>query len=458
MVCHDITAMRASRGLARVRRHGRDVLCRALRVVGPVKAEEAGTVALLLVNLSVLLFTYYLLKTAREPLILATGGAEMKSYAAAFQAAALVVFVPLYAWLSARMDRSKLVVAVVLFFAATLEGFYLASLASVPHLGFAFYVWLGIFSNAAIALFWSFASDLHSQEAGERLFPVIAVGAVAGSPVGSWVAQGLFARGLTAFQVLHLGALLLVVHLGLHWLVDRRTRVPAAPPAARSPDRAPPRSSLGGFGLVMRSSYLRLVALLLVLLNVVNTTGEYILGRSVVAAARLAASADPTIDIASYIGTFYGRFYFWVNVASVVLQAVLVSRVVKWSGLAGALLVLPIISFGTYALVAAGAGLAAITWAKGGENAVDYSAMNTGKQLLWLPTSAEEKYAAKQVIDGFFVRVGDLLAAGVVFAGNELVGAGVVGFATLNLVTVVLWAFVALKVLPRHQALRDRNA
>jgi AAA family ATP:ADP antiporter len=208
----------------------------------------------------------------------------------------------------------------------------------------------------------------------------------------------------------------------------------------------------------MRSPYLRLVALLLVLLNVVNTTGEYILGRSVVAAARLAASADPTIDIASYIGTFYGRFYFWVNVASVVLQAVLVSRVVKWAGLAGALLVLPIISFGTYALVAAGAGLAAITWAKGGENAVDYSAMNTGKQLLWLPTSAEEKYAAKQVIDGFFVRVGDLLAAGVVFAGNELVGAGVVGFATLNLVGVLLWAFVALKVLPHHQALRDRNA
>jgi ATP:ADP antiporter, AAA family len=453
---HEITAARSSvpsRALARAaRRHGPDVLRRALRVLGPVREGEAGTVVLLLLNLSVLLFTYYLLKTAREPLILATGGAELKSYAAAVQAAVLVVFVPAYAWLSARMERAKLIVTVVLFFAATIEGFYLASLAGVPHLGFAFYVWLGIFSNAAIALFWSYAGDLHGQEAGERLFPVVAVGAVAGSPVGSWVAERLFSHGLSPFDLMHLGALLLLVHLGLYRLVDRRTT------RALRPERAPVLSGAGGFGLVMRSPYLRLVAVLLVLLNVVNTTGEYILGRSVVAAARLAAAVDPSVEIASYIGAYYGRYYFWVNVTSVVLQALLVSRIVKWRGLSGALLALPIISFGTYALVAAGAGLAAITWAKGSENAVDYSAMNTGKQLLWLPTSSEEKYAAKQVIDGFFVRVGDLLAAGVVFAGTHLVGAGVAGFATLNLVLIVLWVLVAVKVLRQHEAMRDGSA
>ena len=44
--------------------------------------------------------------------------------------------------------------------------------------------------------------------------------------------------------------------------------------------------------------------------------------------------------------------------------------------------------------------------------------MNTGKQLLWLPTAPDEKYEAKQVIDSFFVRAGDLLAVGVVFAGT----------------------------------------
>jgi hypothetical protein len=40
-----------------------------------------------------------------------------------------------------------------------------------------------------------------------------------------------------------------------------------------------------------------------------------------VSAARLAASADPALDVRAYIGAFYGRYCFWVNIASVVVQA-----------------------------------------------------------------------------------------------------------------------------------------
>jgi ATP:ADP antiporter, AAA family len=429
---------------------GSGALARVLRIFGRVEQAEAGTVALLLLNVFVLLFAYYLLKTVREPLILATGGAEMKSYAAAFQAAALVAFVPAYGWLSSRMDRSRLIVVMVLVFAATVEVFYLASLARVPYLGFAFFVWVGIFSNAAIALFWSYASDLHGPESGQRLFPVIAVGAAAGSPVGSKVAELLFAGGMSPYDVMHVGALLLVLQLALYRIVERRTQRTRG---TRRAERAPRAAGPGGFGLVLRSPYLRLVAVLFMLLNLVNTTGEYILGRSVVVAARLAASADPALDVASYIGAFYGRYYFWVNVASVILQAFLVSRIVRRVGLAGALFALPLVAFGAYALVAAGAGLGAIRWAKGAENAVDYSAMNTGKQLLWLPTGPEEKYEAKQAIDSFFVRAGDLLSAAVVFAGTTFLGAGIAGFAFLNLILVVFWVATAWVLVGRYRSL-----
>ena len=48
-------------------------------------------------------------------------------------------------------------------------------------------------------------------------------------------------------------------------------------------------------------------------------------------------------------------------------------------------------------------------WIKTAENATDYSIMNTARQLLWLPASREEKYKAKQAIDTFFVRGGDVL-------------------------------------------------
>ena len=67
-------------------------------------------------------------------------------------------------------------------------------------------------------------------------------------------------------------------------------------------------------------------------------------------------------------------------------------------------------------LIAAGVGFAVIRRAKMTENATDYSVMNTGRQMLWLPTRREEKYKAKQAIDTFFVRAGDVLSAVLVFA------------------------------------------
>ena len=62
------------------------------------------------------------------------------------------------------------------------------------------------------------------------------------------------------------------------------------------------------------------------------------------------------------------------------------------------------------------------------DNSLDYSLGNTTKQALWLPTSREAKYKAKQAVDSFFVRAGDVLQAGVVYTG-ELTALSVSGFA-----------------------------
>jgi AAA family ATP:ADP antiporter len=203
----------------------------------------------------------------------------------------------------------------------------------------------------------------------------------------------------------------------------------------------------------VRNPYLRAVAVLLVILNVVNTVGEYILGRSVLAAARLASAADPGLSTAAYIGAFYGRYFLVVNVVTVLLQAFVVSRVVKSLGMDGVLLVLPLVAFGAYGLVALGAGLSVIRLAKTAENAVDYSFMNTGKQMLWLPTAREEKYKAKQAIDTFFVRTGDVLAAGLVYAGTTWLRTSVAGFGVANLVLILFWAATVWVVLQRYRRL-----
>ena len=102
-----------------------------------------------------------------------------------------------------------------------------------------------------------------------------------------------------------------------------------------------------------------------------------------------------------YIGAFYGNYFFWVNVAARAAGFV-ATRLIKSFGLAGVLLALPLVAVGAYGIIALGATIAIVRWAKTAENATDYSVMNTAKQLLWLPTSREEKYKAKQAVDGFF--------------------------------------------------------
>ena len=420
----------------------------ALRPFGDVRPGEGLTVVLMLVNIFSILICYSVIKTVREPLVLLGGGAEVRSYAAAGQAVLLMGFVPVYSWFASRVDRLKLLVGVTLFFVVNIELFALAVAAGLPYVGVLFFIWVGIFNISLIAQFWAYANDICTKEAGDRLFPIITIGMTAGAPVGSLVAGSLFSSGVEPQQILQLSAALLLGSLVLYLLVNRReTRRSVAPPLARG----------GGFRLVLQSNYLTLVALLIVLLNVVNTTGEYLIASLLTNRANFLAAGNPAFDKEAYIGAFAGSYQFWVNVVALILQAFVTSRLVKHNGLRGVLLVLPLIALGGYTIVLAGVGFAVVRWIKTAENATDYSMMNTARQLLWLPTTREEKYKAKQAIDTFFVRAGDLLSAGFVLLGTVVLGFGVRGFAAVNVVLTMVWFVVAFAILRHHQALTEQS-
>jgi AAA family ATP:ADP antiporter len=419
-------------------RSSRPLLERALSLFADVRAGEGATAVLMMVNIFLLLVCYSVIKTVREPLILLGGGAEVRSYAAAGQALLLMGFVPAYGWVASRVDRTRLLAAVSLFFVVCIELFAVAVAARVPLVGVAFFIWVGIFNMSLVAQFWSFANDIYTKEAGDRLFPVIVIGMTAGAPIGSFVAGRLFRLGTHPQTILQVSASLLAVSVLLYAWISRRVERRAAAPRALS--------AAGGFGLVVRNPYLRLVAVLIVLLNVVNTTGEYMISRLLSAHVKELAALDPTFDKQAFIGAYVGDYQFWVNVSTFVLQAFVASRLVKHRGLAGALLALPLIALGGYAIVGAGAGIALVRWIKTAENATDYSIMNTARQLLWLPTTRDEKYKAKQAIDTFFVRSGDVLSAGAVFLGTSVLHLTVPQFARVNVALTLVWLTLALRI------------
>ena len=446
-------------------RKKKNALDRLLSLFGDVRVGEGWTACLLMLNLFFLLTGYLIIKTVREPLILTGGGAEVKSYASAGQALLLFLIVPAYGFIASRTNRIRLITWVSLFFISNLIIFYLLARLNAP-IAIPFYLWVGVFNIFIVAQFWSFANDLYSQEQGHRLFGIVAFGGSLGAIVGPKIA-GWLMRPLGVFELLPVAAAILVLCIALSIAVNSRAKA-GAHGGDKNAHAETPLGKEGGFQLVTAQRYLSLIALLVILLNLVNTTGEYILGKIVtqeaqeksieVAAQTLATgSAAPVPEREKnrirqeFIGRFYGDFYFWISLLSAAIQLLFVSRIVKYLGPA-ALLFLPCIALGGYSLIAALPVLSYIRFAKIAENATNYSLQNTVHQTLFLPTSREAKYKAKAAIDTFFVRAGDVLSAILVFIGAKLaLDAG--DFARVNLVLALAWILLALAIVRRNKAL-----
>jgi len=90
--------------------------------------------------------------------------------------------------------------------------------------------------------------------------------------------------------------------------------------------------------------------------------------------------------------------------------------------------------------------LSFIRTAKLAENSIDYSLQNTTRNALYLPTTREAKYKAKQANDAFFVRFGDVLSAGLVFAGTRWLSFGPREFAYVNVALIVTWLALAVAI------------
>src|SRR5205085_5225668 len=143
---------------------------------------------------------------------------------------------------------------------------------------------------------------------------------------------------------------------------------------------------------------------------------------------------------------YYSEFYTWVNVAGLLLQLFAVSRIVKWYGVRLAVIALPVVSLGAYGIIAAAPVLRAVFASKVAENSTDYSLNNTVRNMLFLPCTTEQKYSAKQAIDSFFVRLGDVGAAAIVFVGINWAGLDTRGFAVVNIVFVAIWIVLTWQI------------
>ena len=383
---------------------------RLLNIIGIVKPGEGRGCILLTLNACLLMFAYYLLKVVREPLILAYGGAEYKSYATAIQALVLVVALPffsvLYHQYAADTHRSNIIRKVLLFFISNLLIFVALQLMSV-NIGIAFYIWLGLFSVMVVAQFWAYAADLYNIKAGQRLFVIIAIGATLGSWIGSRIAGLIFpVTGIVGIMLLASFLLLLCALLSSR--IDD-----AIPDISSNKEQAHAEDSrhqwMDGFSVVFKNHYLLTIAIFVTILVFINSTGEYILARLVSEESQRLLESNEILDSGVWQGEFYASYYSWITLGSFLIQAFLVSRLFRWIGIRGAVLVLPVIMIIGYGFMLFFPIFSLIRIAMTIENSANYSVQNTTRHALFLPVPRKLKYLGKTTIETFFYRFGDLL-------------------------------------------------
>lgn len=443
-----------------------------LRIFTEIRPGEGTTALMMFANVFLILLAYYCIKPIREGWIAVSDiqgltKMEVKAYSSFAQSIFLLFIVGWYGRLAGKLERTALITRVTLFCISNMIIFWFLQpglfIENLPYTGVIFYLWVGMFGVFIVAQFWTFCADIYADGRGQRLLPMIAIGATSGAAAGSWLVDQLMASGLVSTETLLLVATApLFASTVLTRMVDARERnsedeEPPATDGEKKEDQGL-RFLFSGARLIFLSKFLFAAAMVTLLTNWVNTNGENLLFRVIQESLASQAAGQGITDPAAVLdftrnGTtqFYGNFFFWVNIAALLLQSLVASRLLKYGGFAAIAMLLPVIALISYSTMALLPILAVVKLLKIAENATDYSINNTSRHVLWLPVSSEMKYRGKPAIDTLYVRMGDGLAALTVLVGVEMLTLTTRQFFIFNVSLVIAWLGFTLMLIREYR-------
>jgi AAA family ATP:ADP antiporter len=267
-----------------------------------------------------------------------------------------------------------------------------------------------------------------------------------GASIGA-VVGGLFAKSLVPFGpyvLMATAVAILLVCVGLIIWVERRVVVQARHDQVVEE----PLSEQSPWHLLAHDKYLLVIAGMVVFLNWVNSSGEYLLDRTLVLAAKDVAAHGGSSQV--FIGAFKADYYVWYNSLGVALELFAVSRILKVLGVRRALWFMPVFAFFAYGCAMFLPVLAVMRIVKIGENSLQYSLQDTTRHALFLVATRPEKFVGKTAIDTIAVRIGAIMSTVMVFTGAWLKWSTSV-FAAINVGLALAWLCFVLLIAREHR-------
>ena len=428
--------MRTSRDVARI-------VGRIMSGATDVRPGERRAVLSSCVLFFLVLAVVMILRPVREATGLESGIENLRLLFLA-TVATITCLVPAFGYLVSRVPRRVFLTVSYRFCALILFGFYLGLVwggeQAGRFLGPAYYVFHSVFNLFLVSLFWAFMADLFGVSEAKRLFPLIAVGGTAGAIFGSMVSWQLADR--IGIASLFLIAIALIESAVWMAVVVAKTR--PGREGDSSADRPLGGRSLAGLVAPLRSPYILGIGFFIVLSAVTSTTLYFTELRVVEAAAE--STEQRTV--------LFANINLWTQLATLLAQAFIAGRVMRFLGVGVALGLLPLYSAAALLILAVNPTLATYTLINALYRAVQRGVARPARETLFTVLSREDKYKAKSLLDTLVCRIGDACGARIEPAVAALSSSVIV--LSMTVIPIgLLWIFVSFR-LGAVQSRRER--
>lgn len=332
------------------------------------------------------LYVHYILKPISNAMFLDQKDIDDLPYLYILIAAVGGLLATLYTKLAIRTSlkiavAGSTVVSVVFFIA-----FWALFPLQIPGMVWVFNLWASLFGCVMVAQGYLVAGNLFTSREAKRLYPIIGLGAVAGSGVGSLTTALASNHPLTL--VLACAPLVSLAYVAFRLAIARDSLSLASARGAEAEE--PGFSAREALSAIAGHRHLQVITGIIAFMFVVDQLVDY----------QLKAAAKLTyVKGTEKYASFFGTYYLIQNVFTFLLQFVVTGAVVRRLGVGGTLKLMP-------GSIAAASGVA-LFWpgvlsaalARLTEAGSRYSFNKTGTELLYLPLPAELRNRTKAFMD-----------------------------------------------------------
>jgi AAA family ATP:ADP antiporter len=417
---------------------------RLFKSAAVIEPSEMKAVLLSMLYFFFLFGSYSIVKPVRDAMGTVYGMAHIQElFTGTFIASFL--FAPLYSGLAARLRLSTFLPWVYGFVAITILLFYALFQFSAHDRGVAaaFYIWVSTFNILIISVFWTFMADIFSRTQAKRLFGFVAaggtLGGIAGPAIATFLVKGL---GNNNLMLISAAGFTLTAWLVTLLAKEKKKLLAAGAEAQKTTlDHKLAGNPFDGFKLLLRSPYLLLLAVFLLLMTWISTIVYIQLGDLITK-----AFADRNARTQAY-----AMIDLSVNCIALFLQLFGTGRIISRFGVTTGLLVNPVVMVIAFLTVAFSPVLLVLASVQIIRRVAEYAVAKPTREMLFTVVDQESKYKAKNVIDTVVYRFGDVSSA---WVSSVILPHGVAGLAIFGVIVSALWFPVAFLLGRRYENVR----